>query len=153
MPSWPASEVEPEEIGPRLRFELGRLRLGAAGPDGRDVVLTLRAAVELGQVLAYENRIEDAVRECNTSWFARGEGGHGRVVEMMLLVLAETDVAGRAAAAPLLAAAGAVVDRLGERSPLGLLAVVAVEHALVDGDGRRAGSPPRGPAPAARRWS
>jgi ATP/maltotriose-dependent transcriptional regulator MalT len=57
---------------------------------------------------------------------------HRRVVEMMLLVMAETDTVGREGAADLLARADRAVERLGEDAPRGLVACVAVERALVE---------------------
>ncbi|HKJ36184.1 MAG TPA: AAA family ATPase [Solirubrobacterales bacterium] len=140
--------AEPPSEGerPGLLFSLGAAQarageqgatdnLSRAAETAEDVGLRLAAAVELGQALAYANEIDGAVAAMRRSLASLSDESRDqrRVVEMMLLVLAQTDVAGRGGAEQLLAEAGAVVDRHGEEAPLGLLAITALERALVDG--------------------
>ncbi len=115
---------------------LQNLQLAAAPPAASPV--RLAATIELGQVLAYANRIEDAAEASQELLADLATEDERRIVEMLLLILAESDVAGRSSAGELLAGARAVVERLGERAPLGLTAIVAVEHAMVDGPAARA---------------
>lgn len=141
-------EPPPEADRPELLLELGAAEARAGGEaatealraamaTARDDLMRVRAAIELGQVLAYAGDIHGAAavghEVLSALEAAEDVEPLRRAVEMLLLVLAETDVSARPATAGLRDRADSAVDRLGARAPLGLLAIVAFERALVTG--------------------
>jgi DNA-binding CsgD family transcriptional regulator len=146
------AEPPSAEAMPEVRLELGAAAARAGAQDAEELLmatltsaerpdLRVGAAVELGQVMAYAGRIDEAagiVRQV-LDGIDPDEKQLVRPLEMMLAVLAQTSLPGRRVAKDLVDRAAAVVDRLGERAPRGLRALVSVERGLVTGEASDAG--------------
>jgi hypothetical protein len=109
--------------------------LSAAIEQAPNAQMRVRATVELGQSLAYGGHAGEAARTVRRTLDELGEAGPAlrRPLDMILLFLSQTTVDGRELAQDLLDTAVAVTDRLEEDAPRGLLAIVALERALVNG--------------------
>lgn len=119
--------------GARAGFPRAEADLEAAFEGATDPAIRAMAALELGQARAYAGELADAARIGSDALVAlsgESERSYSRAVEMMLLVLATTDLAVRDDSRQLMAAAHETVARLGAEAPLGLLAFAAFDDAV-----------------------
>jgi DNA-binding CsgD family transcriptional regulator len=146
------AEPASSAAAPEVRLELGAAAARAGEHDAEELLmatltsaerpeLRVGAAVELGQVLAYAGRIEEAASVVRRVLDGIDPDAKGlvRPLEMMLAVMALTSLPGRRVAVDLVERAAAAVRDLGERAPRGLLALAAVESALVTGTAEDSG--------------
>lgn len=136
---------EPPEERDHVLVELGSAEARAGEPGAREHLAAARklatepwldaqATIELAQVLSYEGKTSEATTiALETLEAMHEEPDVARAMKMLLLVLAETDLASRQMTGELVSRAVHTVERLGESAPRSLLAIIAYETAMVDG--------------------
>ncbi len=136
---------EPPEGRAQVLVELGsaeahagetgaRGHLAAARDLAKEPWVEAQATIELAHVLTYEGKLSEATSiALETLATTQDEPDVVRAMKMILLVLAETDLAARQMTGELVARAAHTVERLGDSAPRSLLALIAYETAMADG--------------------
>lgn len=137
--------AEPPEARAEVLLELGSAEARAGEPAAREHLAAARelatepwpevqATFELTQVLFYELKMAEATTILlQTLEALRDRPDAATAMKMLLLVCAETEPSARRMTRELVREAAGAVERLGEAAPRHLIAVIALEGALVDG--------------------
>lgn len=136
---------EPPEDPAVVLVELGTAEALAGEPDASEHLraalelasepsLQVWATIELGQVLAYAGAVGEATDVAlETLELVSERRDLARPLEMLLLVFSQTELGARGKTGELIRRASRAVERAGADAPRGLLAIIALERALVDG--------------------
>ena len=134
-----AALYELGSAGARAGLDRAREDLDSALAAATDPATRTMAALELGQIQAYAGEMAAAAATAIEALASLGDedSGFRAALEMLLLVLATTDLSARGQAADLMQRAYAAVERHGLSTPRGLLAFAAFDGALCSSNADR----------------
>ncbi|HEV2059368.1 MAG TPA: AAA family ATPase [Solirubrobacteraceae bacterium] len=137
--------AEPPEARAQVLLELGsaetrtdepgaRVHLAAARELADEPWVEVSATIQLAQVLAFEGSMADATSiALRTRERFRDRPNLTAVLDIVLLVFAQCDLAARQMTEDILQQASDVIGRIGQSAPRHMLAVIALEHAVAAG--------------------